>query len=103
MPRSRSIRKRAKRDDNHNEIVAVFIQLGCSWLDTSHIGGALDGLLGCAGMDQRVEIKDGAKFPSRRRLTDDEEREFQEWRGRPPVVIETVDEAVELVNKLRRE
>jgi hypothetical protein len=103
MARRRSVRRIARRDSNHSELVEVFESLGATWFDTSNIGGGLDGLLGVSGIDQRVEIKDGAKFLSRRRLTKDEDDTFQEWRGRPPVVVETVDDAINLVNKLRKE
>ena len=103
MARVARVRQRARRDANHNEIVAVFESLGATWLDTSGIGGALDGAIGYAGIDQRVEIKDGEKFLSRRRLTKDEETTFQEWRGRPPVVVETVEDAISLVNRMRKE
>lgn len=63
----------------------------------------MDGVLGVSGIDQRVEIKDGEKILSRRRLTKDEEDTFQEWRGRPPVIVETVEDAIILVNQLRKE
>ena len=103
MTRVRKVRQRPNRDANHNEIVDIFENLGGTWLDTSGVGGALDGLLGVSGIDQRVEIKDGSKFPSRRRLTKDEETEIQGWRGRSPVIIETVEDAIQLVYKLRKE
>ncbi len=104
MPRpTPKVRQRAKRDANHNEIVDTFLGLGGTWQELTGIGGALDGLLGVAGIDQRVEIKDGDKVASKRRLTEDEERVFQEWRGRPPVVVETIEQAIDLVNTLRRE
>lgn len=105
MPRSRNIRKRARRDGNHNEIVAVFEALGCSWLDLSHIGGGLDGLLGVSGVDQRVEIKNPNATRGKTtalKLTEEEIETFELWKGRRPVVIATSEEAVDLVNRLRR-
>lgn len=103
MTRAPKVRQRAKRDANHSQIVDIFEGLGCSWQELSGVSGALDGWLGCAGIDQRVEIKDGSKVESERRLTPDEERVFQDWKGRPPVIVETVDDAIALVNRLRIE
>jgi hypothetical protein len=106
MARPRNVRKRARRDANHNDIVRVFEDLGCSWFDTSAISGGLDGLLGVSGIDQRVEIKNPNALRGKKqalRLTGDEKDEFERWKGRPPVVITTQEEAIDLVNKLRRE
>lgn len=103
MPRPRNIRKRAKRDANHNEIVRILESLGATFLDTSGIGGALDGTVGYAGIDQRIEIKNPNVDSTHRKLTADEEREFSEWKGRPPVVVETQDDAVELLNRMRKD
>lgn len=103
MARAPKVRQKAKRDANHNEIVDTFESLGASWQDLSGVGGALDGWLGVSLIDQRVEIKDGSRVDSERRLTEDEERVFQEWRGRPPVVVESVEDAIKLVHTLRRE
>ena len=77
----------------------------CSWLDTYHIGGALDGVLGCAGVDQRVEIKNpnaDRGTPSSLALTPDEQDTFDEWKGRPPVVVTSIKDAVDLVNRIRK-
>ena len=106
MPRRGRARNYGQKDANHDEIVAVWISLGCSVEDLSHVSGALDLLLGCAGIDQRVEIKnpnaDRGK-PSSLKLTKAEQDTFDNWKGRPPVVITTIDEAIELVHTLRRE
>ena len=48
-----------------------------------------------------VEIKDGEKDPSARKLTKDEEEFWSSWKGEIHK-IETEDEAIELVNRLRR-
>ena len=101
----RKARNYGRKDGNHNRIVAAFEKAGASWFDTSHIAGALDGVLGVNGIDQRVEIKnpdaERGKAASLK-LTVEEEKTFAEWRGRPPVVITTVEEAIALVNQLRK-
>lgn len=96
------VRQAARRDNNHTEIVGVFATLGCSWLDLASIGGALDGLLGVAGIDQRVEIKNPEVDSTHRKLTPAEKKVFEEWRGRKPVIVQTDDDAINLVNSLRR-
>jgi len=103
MAKTPKVRQRARRDRNHAEIVRTFERLGGSWLDLSGVAGALDGILGVAGVDIRVEIKDGELSPSKKKLTPAEGEVFQTWRGRKPVVVTTIEEAVNLVNQLRRE
>lgn len=90
-------------DRNQPELVAVMLKLGCSWRSTHEIPGALDGIIGIAGIDQRIEIKDGLKPPSARKLTTAEKKEIDGWKGRKPVVIETVDQLIALVNWMKIE
>jgi hypothetical protein len=102
----RTARQRARRDSNHEEIVCAFEGLGATWLDTFNIGGALDGVLGVAGIDQRVEIKNPNALRGKTqamRLTDEEQITFDEWRGRPPIVVSTIEDAIQLVHLLRKE
>ena len=80
--------------------------MGASWLDLSNVAGALDGLVGVAGIDQRVEIKNAEAARGKAqalRLTPDEEEEFDRWKGRKPVIVITTDDAIHLINRLRRE
>lgn len=100
------MRQRARRDNNHAEIVRAVEGLGASWFDTSSIGGGLDGILGVAGIDQRIEIKNPNALRGKVQalsLTTAEEKVFNEWQGRKPVVVESVDDVIKLINKLRRE
>jgi hypothetical protein len=92
---------RARRDNNHNDIVGIFESLGASWLELSQLAGALDGLVGYASIDCRVEIKNPIQHKSKRKLTPDEVEVFETWRGRAPVIIETTDDAIELLQKMR--
>lgn len=91
------MRKRARKDDNHKEIEAVFLKAGASVLDMSQLGnGAPDIAVGYRKQNILIEIKDGKKPPSARRLTADEERFMQTWQGRYQV-ISSVDEALKLL------
>jgi hypothetical protein len=71
-------------------------------LDVHEIPGALDLVIGVAGIDCRVELKDGSRPPSRRALTAAEVDVLESWRGMPPAVVTSVEEAEILVRNLRR-
>ena len=102
--------RQSKRDANHMDIVRHARSLGMSVLETHAIAGvgrgkqagALDLLIGHMGIDQRVEIKDGSKTPSERRLTDAESETFYTWKGRRPVIIESIDDVNTLHDILTR-
>jgi hypothetical protein len=48
-----------------------------------------------------VEVKDGAKRPSARKLTPDQERWHAEWDGAPVYVVEDIEQAVAVLVKAR--
>lgn len=66
----------SKRDDNHDEIRDAFIQCGWTWIDTyQHRGIGFDGMIvRHASPVYCIEIKDGHKTPSERKLSDAEEK-----------------------------
>lgn len=85
----------ARKDANHNEIADTFRRLGWSVLDIYQLPGTADILVARRGVTIMVEIKDGSKPPSKRRLTESE-REFAEtWEGMH-VVVETEDDVIRL-------
>lgn len=91
-----------RQDANHSAIRAAFRKRGCSWLDLYMVGkGCPDGMVGSQGKNILVEIKDGEKPPSERRLTKDEQAFFDTWLGQVTVVMS--DEDVEAVVKALRE
>lgn len=81
-------------DANHAEIVAAFRRLGYSVADTSRLGnGFPDLVVAKAGRTVLVEVKDGDKPPSARKLTT-AEREFKAtWKGEYRIV-ESVDDVL---------
>lgn len=83
-----------RRDRNQLELVRLWEQLGGTFADLSQLPGVLDGIAGIAGVDQRVEIKDGKKPPSARKLTEKEADVFQTWRGRRPVIWESGEDVI---------
>lgn len=92
---------RARRvDSNHKLIVTALRQLGCSVADTSRLGeGFADVVVAKAGQTALVEIKDGAKCPSARKLTPAEQQFMDGWKGIYRIV-ENVNDAIELVKLL---
>lgn len=92
------MRRAARVDRNHSEIIGAFRAMGFSVADTSRLGGGFpDTVISKHGRTALVEIKDGKKVPSARQLTADEIKFRNEWKGRYEVV-ESVDDA-ELVNR----
>jgi Holliday junction resolvase len=95
------MRRAARTDSNHAEIVKAFRALGCTVLDLSQLGsGCPDILVGTGVHNVLVEIKDGAKKPSARKLTPDEKTFFDEWKG-PRFVAENLSDVVRVVNVWR--
>ena len=90
---------RARRvDANHGEIIAAFRRLGYSVVDLSRLGNGIpDLLIAKAGHAALVEIKDGAKSPSRRKLTLFEKAFRDRWSGAYHVV-ETLDDVQRIVS-----
>ena len=91
---------RKRRDANHAEIVNAYERMNCSVRVVADLPGALDLIVGYRGVDARVEIKDGAKPPSARKLTAAEAEELARWRGRPPEIVCTVDDVHEHVTAM---
>lgn len=95
-------RHAARTDANHADIVATFRSLFCSVSDTSAVGsGFPDLVVGCAGRNHLVEVKDGDKSPSRRRLTPDQQEFHRSWVGSVNIV-ESVADVEQLVAIWRR-
>ena len=87
----------ARVDANQKEIVAELRKLGASAVAIHEIGrGCPDLLVGTLGINYLLEVKDGTKPPSRRRLTPDEAKWHQEWAGQV-AVVNSVEEAIRLV------
>lgn len=89
---------RAKRvDDNQNTIVKHLRRLGISVQHLHTIGqGCPDLLLGFRGKNYLVELKDEKKVKSKKKLTDDEEKFFNEWKGQVNK-CETLEEIIKVI------
>ena len=81
------MRTRGRVDENQGSIVSKFRGAGFSVAITSNLGGGFPDLaVGKYGVTVLVEIKDGDKPPSKRKLTEDEQRFHDSWRGAACVV-----------------
>lgn len=89
-------------DDNQRDIVKTFRDIGFSVLILSDVGkGCPDILVGFRGMNYLVEIKDGAKSPSKQRLTPHEDEFHQSWRGQV-IIIRSINEVLKFVSTITR-
>lgn len=93
------MRRAAKTDGNHQEIRNGLRAAGVSVADTSGLGaGFPDLVVGSGGMNYLLEVKDGSLPPSRRQLSDDEQRFHAGWHGQVAVVLD-LDEALDVLGR----
>lgn len=87
----------ARIDKNQPDIVKSFRKLGCSVAHIHMVGGGIpDIIVGFQGKNYLIEIKDGSKPPSGRKLTSDEQVWHDEWRGSVHI-IETISDVHDLL------
>ena len=95
------MRRAARKDANHQAIVGALRTCGVAVLDLSRVGGGCPDLLVASGKRSvLVEVKDGSKPPSERKLRTSQQEFAQRW----PLsieVVETIDEAIALARRLR--
>ncbi len=88
-----------KADDNQVKVAEAFRRLRWSYKHTHTIGkGFPDGIAGYNGVNYLIEIKDGSKVKSQRKLTEDEQKFHDEWKGQV-VIIESVDDVIRFVKE----
>ena len=89
--------KRGRTDTNQTEIVKALRAVGASVAVTSSLGkGFPDLVVGWQGRNYLLEVKDGTLPPSRTRLTPDEQKWHDSWRGHV-VTIYSADDALEVL------
>jgi Holliday junction resolvase len=88
----------AKVDANQAEIVAALRKAGCKVYVASSFGqGFPDLVCLCEGRIFLLEVKDGSKPPSARKLTPEQVKFHAEWDGGPVHVVDSVDAALAAV------
>jgi len=82
-----SFRRAAKVDDNQAATVKLFRKLGWSVLIISQLKNCCDIIVSKGGRTIAVEIKDGAKPASARKLSEGEVKFRDNWAGEYALVI----------------
>lgn len=108
------MRRAAAVDANQAQIVADLRAMGCSVQPLHGVGGGCPDLLvgyrgpigtppsAAFGINVLIEVKDGAKPPSARRLTFDQLDWHGRWRGQVAVAT-SAEDAMQIVDELWRE
>ena len=92
MMRYRRLRQAARTDANQAEIVKALRAAGGLWVPAGH---PIDGWAGYQSRWVPIEIKDGAKSASRRRLTEDQVEFMRDCAAyRLPVAVVTSPEEI---------
>jgi len=92
------VRRAARTDTNHKEIVATFRNLGAGVEDTSALGnGFPDLVVHVAHKTALVEVKKDEKA----KFTDKQQEFNKRWQGGLLVRVSDVDSAIRLVNFMR--
>jgi hypothetical protein len=95
------MRRANKIDANQNDIVAALRKAGATVRIISQGEGIPDLLVGFRGETALLEVKDGDKPPSARKLTTAEQKFFDEWTGGVCIVVESVEDALEVLEALK--
>ena len=96
------VRRAARADANQPAIVKEFRKCGCSVQHLHTVGqGCPDLIVGISGVNVLIEIKDGDKKPSDQKLTEDEAKWHEEWRGMKVEIVIFKEDVLPLVNRVR--
>jgi Holliday junction resolvase len=90
-----------RTDANHKEILDYCRKKGASAFSTHAIGkGFPDIVMGYEGRNYLLEVKDGRKAPSQRKLTEAEVSFHQKWKGIVHIVNSPIDIDLIIQNKI---
>lgn len=96
------MRKAARVDANHTQVVMALQTAGATVQSLAAVGqGVPDLLVGFQGKTILMEIKDGQKPPSARRLTEQQLKWHGAWRGGPVAIVDGVDAALRALGVLK--
>lgn len=94
------MRLKARTDHNQREIVKAFRDAGAIVQHTHQLShGVADLAIGFAGIMKWVEVKDGEKSKSKRKLTTDETGWHKLWKGYV-VTVESLNDVQNLLKEL---
>jgi hypothetical protein len=96
------MRRAAKIDANQTQVVLALQAAGATVQSLAAVGqGVPDLLVGFQGKTLLMEVKDGQKPPSARRLTEDQLKWHGVWRGGPLAVVDGVDAALRALGVIK--
>lgn len=95
------MRRAARVDDNQQQIVDALRKAGAYVRVVTQGEGLPDLLVGYNGFTLLLEVKDGNKPPSARKLTAAEENFFLNWRGGLLAVVNSSQEALDILARCR--
>lgn len=91
------MRTAAKRDANEKEIIDALEQVGAK-VKRLNDPDVPDLIVGFRGDLYLLEVKDGSRPPSQRKLRTGQQRFFDEWIGFKIVKVESIDQALRAIN-----
>ena len=96
------MRRAAKIDANQEAVVIALRAAGTKVQSLAAIGkGVPDLLCQYQGAFYLIEVKDGRKTPSQRKLTDDQVKWHEEWKCAFLGVVESPDEALKFIGAIK--
>jgi Holliday junction resolvase len=91
------VRRAARRDDGEREIIDALRKAG-AYVKQVNDEGLADLLVWHGGRTLILEVKDGKKPPSARKLTEAEQKFHNEWPGDNLFIVNSVEEALALLS-----
>lgn len=96
------MRRAAKVDANQEQVVSALRAVGASVQTLAAVGkGVPDLLVGYQGKTLLLEVKDGNKPPSERRLTEDQLKWHGAWRGGPLAIVDGPEAALRMLGVMK--
>ena len=96
------MRRAAKVDANQDQIVTALRAAGATVQSLAAVGkGVPDLLVGFQSQTLLLEVKDGNKPPSQRKLTEDQLKWHGAWKGGPLAVVDSPDAALRMLGVLK--
>ena len=91
------MRRAARRDDGEREIIDALRKAG-AYVKQVNDEGLADLLVWHGGRTLILEVKDGKKPPSARKLTEAEQKFHNEWPGDNLFIVNSVEEALKVIS-----
>lgn len=96
------MRRAAKIDSNQSQIVDSLRAAGAQIQSLAAVGkGVPDLLCQYKGTFYLIEVKDGTRPPSQRKLTEDQVKWHEEWKSAFLGVVESPEEALKFIGAIK--